>query len=193
MNHLTPDEFIDAVEGTLLPARQAHVRECNHCRLHVAQMTTMLNEVRGVGVPEPSPLFWDYFPDWVRRAIAVEPAVPPRLARWFQWPVLVPLTALASIVLVLASAVPERAVGLVDSEMAVTGIDTAPEADAAVDPDADWELMAALAAGVDFDTTDQSALDSAPGAADEAVMQLSAAEQQELLRLLREELQHSGG
>jgi hypothetical protein len=192
MNHLTPDEFIDAVGQTLPPARQAHLHACEDCRLQVAQMTAMVREVRDVAVPAPSPLFWGHLSDRVRRAIAVEPAVPPAVARWFQWPVLVPLGALASLVLVLASAVPQRVVQPRDDGMAVAAIDDLHDADAPVDPEAHWELMAALIANVDFDA-DQSAMGGAPGAADAAVTQLTAAEQQELLRLLREELQHSGG
>jgi hypothetical protein len=114
------------------------------------------------------------------------------LARWFQWPVLVPLGALASLVLVLASAIPQRAAELADDQMAISAIDDVHDVDAPVDPDAHWELMAALIAGVDFEA-DQSAVGGAPGMADAAVTQLTAAERQELLRLLREELQHSGG
>ena len=193
MSHLTTDELVDAVEQTLSPARQAHLIECGDCRHHVAQMAALVHEVRLVDVPEPSPLFWDRFSDRVRRAIADEGRVPPRLARWFEWPVLVPVGALAALVLALTSAISPRVVGTLDNATAINVIEPAPMIEPAGDVDAQWELVAAIVGEVDVEAAEQAGIRTTPGAADEAVLQLTAAEQQELLRLLREELERSGG
>src|SRR5687768_14981786 len=104
MNHLTPDELIDAVERSLSPARSAHLAECARCTLEVAQLSTILDDSRAAKVPEPSPLYWDHFSSRVRTAIAAEP-IAPRVARWFQWPVLVPVAGLALLVFTLLSTV----------------------------------------------------------------------------------------
>jgi hypothetical protein len=192
MKHLTPDELIDAIDNALSRGRQAHVSGCDECRAQLAQMRAMLSEVSRVDVPEPSPLFWERFSDRVRTAIAGEPALPPRAGRWFQWQVLVPIGALAALVLALASAVPERAISVVDrAELAM--FETGSDNQAVSDVDAQWELVAALVGDVDFDAAAEAGVAAAPGAADDVVMLLSAAEQQELMRLLREELERSGG
>ena len=49
MNHLTPDELIDAVEETLTAARRAHLTECPRCGAEVAQLAAILQESRVVG------------------------------------------------------------------------------------------------------------------------------------------------
>ena len=191
MSHLTPDEIVDALDRTLPPARQSHADECERCRRDVSELASLTIELRGVEVSEPSPLFWDHFTARVRTAIAAEPATPPRMLRWFQWPVLVPLGALAALVLALTVAVPRSVMEITDqTDVASTEL-TPP--DAGGDVEAHWDLVAALVTDVDFDAAEQAGVRSGPGTADAAVLELSAAEQQELMRLLREELEHSGG
>ena len=59
--HLTPDEQIDSLEGTLGPDRAAHLDVCGTCRDAVAGLReTIADAARRVDVPEPSPLFWQH-------------------------------------------------------------------------------------------------------------------------------------
>jgi hypothetical protein len=188
MTHLSTDEVVDAVEQTLAVERQAHLAHCGHCAEQVARLRSVLTDVHRVEIPEPSPLFWERLSDNVRRAIASEPAPPRRRARWFEWPVLVPLGALAVLVLALVSAVPQGPAGLDQIRLALSAGGDALDADAPVDsPEAEWEMMAALVGDVDFDSDDHT-LAATPGAAEKVVMQLTSAERQELIRLVREEL-----
>jgi hypothetical protein len=193
MTHLTPDEFVDAVERTLAPNRQQHLADCEPCRERLARLGGVLAEVHAVEVPEPSPLFWDHLSENVRRSVAAEPRVPPRPARWFDWPVLVPLGALAGLLLALVSAVPHGAADVARLQLAMSLAGDSLETDAAVDSDDHWELMAMLVGEVDFDAVDQEGITAAPGTVDAVLPQLTSAEQQELMRLLREELEGSGG
>jgi len=191
MSHLSADEIVAAAERTLEGERQAHLDGCDACQMQVLQVRGLLREVQALPVPEPSPLFWDRFSDHVRRAIAAEPPVP-RLTRWFQWPVFVPLSALALLVLALASALPQSADLLPVNESADASASLSLPLDGADDEEAHWQLLAALLGDIDADDAEQG-MTGAPGAAEESVLQLSSGEQEELLRLLRAELGYSGG
>jgi hypothetical protein len=115
------------------------------------------------------------------------------VARWFEWPVLVPLGALALLVFALVSVVPQGAHDLWRTQLAMsTGVD-ADDVGTALDADTHWELMAALIGDVDVEAAEQAGMSAVPGSADDVVSHLSSAEQQELGRLLREELKSSGG
>jgi hypothetical protein len=190
MNHLRPDEYVDAIDGTLAEERHAHVASCGECRGEVSRLASLLGRVREINAPEPSPLFWGALSERIRRAVAGE-SVPRREHRWFQWPVLAPLGALAVIVLALVWAVPQGQGELRQTQVAMR-LGTFSAGDGAADIETPWELMAALADDVDFEATDHG-LVIPPGSADRAAGQLTTAEQQELLRLLREELQDTGG
>jgi hypothetical protein len=192
MNHLTPDELIDAVEETLAPVRRAHLHECRRCGLEVTQLAATLRESRAADViPEPSPLFWDHFSERVRKAVAAEP-VAPRFAHWFEWPVLVPLVGVALLILALASALPQGDV----SGPPAQGVDNRAElrdesTTAAIDDD--WDLVSELVGDLDIDTAQQAGIAVGPGSAEGIVAQLSLAEQEELVRLLQAELKSPGG
>jgi hypothetical protein len=54
--------------------------------------------------------------------------------------------------------------------------------------EADWALVAELMSDLDLDAAHDAGLAMMPGSADAALMYLSSAEQQELVRLLRDEL-----
>ena len=193
MTHLTSDELVDAMEATLGADRLAHLRTCAVCAGQLAQLRAVLTDVGAVEVPEPSPLFWDRVSDNVRRAIADEAAAPPHAWRWFNWPVLAPIGALAALVLALVSAVPQGPDGVVQLQLGVSNLIETSDADPPADGEAHWELMAALIDEMNFDGEEPAAMTEMPGAADEAILQLSSAEQQELVRLLRAELDRSGG
>ncbi|MBA3269536.1 MAG: hypothetical protein H0T71_03425 [Acidobacteria bacterium] len=201
MNHLTPDELVDAVEATLAAARHTHLQQCPHCSREVVQLAAILRESRHVDVPEPSPLFWDHFSDRVRQAIAAEPA--PRFAHWFEWPVLAPMAGLALLIFALVSAVPQGGAGLERLQMAVNGpgrSDTDTSAAGTSDKmaasefaDATWDVVSELVGDLDVETAERAGIAIGPGSAESVMLQLTSSEQQELVRLLRAEFQRAGG
>jgi hypothetical protein len=192
MSHLTAEEMVAAIEGTLAGERQAHLDVCDACGMQMRQLAALLREVQAVPVPEPSPLFWDRFSAQVRSTIAATPPSP-RLARWFQWPVLAPVGALALLVIALASALPPTADPIVATDEVAEAAPLVLPFDVTGDEEAHWQLMAALLGDVDVDEVEEAGITAAPGTAEGAVLRLSSGEQEELLRLLRQELGQSGG
>src|SRR5215475_3129471 len=97
MNHLTSDELIDAMEGMLEAERRAHLDACEECRRQFDDLAGVLNDAKQASVPEPSPLFWNHFSARVNEAIDRErdSAWP----QWLRWQVLLPLGAVAMIIL----------------------------------------------------------------------------------------------
>lgn len=188
MRHLTPDELVDAAEGTPGPgaaARRAHLETCESCRREVAHLSRMMSEAGEVGVPDPSPLFWQHFSRRVREAIDAEPVPASSRRRWLpgnlRWSAWVPIGALAALVAALVLSVPR------DSSVP----EPLPNEIAAAETlaaDDHWVLVADLVGDVDWDTAHAAGLTVEPGAVDRAVLQLSADEQAELARLLRAEL-----
>lgn len=184
--HLTSDELVDAVEGTLADHRTAHLAGCDACTREVASLAAVLREASDLEMPEPSPLFWERLSDRVRTAIAAEPAPGGGVASWLRWPVLAPIGALALVVLALVVAVPVPTIG--------------PEPQAAVveDPvagvtlsDSGWSLVTEMVGELDWETASAAGLTVAPGDAERAVLELSLQEQQELRRLLTAELERA--
>jgi len=180
MTHLTSDQLIDAVEGTLDGTRQPHLDACEACRQQVADLASVLGDALAVAVPEPSPLFWAHLSQRVRTAIAAEPQMAGGWRQWLRWPVLVPIAALAMIVMALATALPRQPAHLVPVAM---------HAEPAESPrDEGFAVVADLVGDMDWDTAMSAGLSVTPGAADRAVLELTTTEQQELTRLLKAEL-----
>jgi hypothetical protein len=110
MTHLTPEELIDSHERQLPPARQAHADACVVCRAKLAELDEVLLEVKAVGVPEPSPLFWDHLSARIRDRVAHEPPPAPardnplaRLGAWFTGWSAAPRWAFAAVLLALCA------------------------------------------------------------------------------------------
>lgn len=179
MTHLTTDELVDALEGALISERQAHLDACEPCQVQLAELDAVLGETRNVAVPEPSPLYWEHLSARVRTAIDAEPPAAGGWSSWLRWPVLAPIAALALIVLALAVAVPREPVAT--PEVAINELP-----DASLDDS--FAIVADLVGDMDWDTAMSAGLTVEPGAADLAVLELTAAEQQELTRLLQAEL-----
>jgi len=179
MTHLTSDELIDSVEGTLDAAPQQHLDTCSECRQQVADLAGVLSEALAVAMPEPSPLFWGQLSQRVRTAIDTEPLAAGGWSRWLRWPVLAPIAALALIVVALAVSLPRE----VPMESAVANSEAA-----ASTLDDGFAVVADLVGDFDWETAVSAGLIVAPGAADRAVLELTALEQQELTRLLQAEL-----
>ncbi len=177
MTHLTLDELIDAVEGLLAPDRQAHLAACEVCQRQLTELSEVLGEARRVAVPEPSPLFWQHFSARVRGAIDLEPGG--RWPAWLRWQVLAPLGALALIVVALATNIRPRSEApdhLADDSTL----------DAPFGGDS-WAPLTVLVGDLDLETASAAGVIE-PGAAEQAVLELTAEEQQELTRLLKAEL-----
>jgi hypothetical protein len=187
MSHLTPDELIDALDAALAPARRAHLDTCDACRREATALHALLGDVRAAEVPEPSPLFWDHLSARIRTSVASE-RPPAAATRWFHWPVLAPIAGLALIVVALVATMPSDATV---QPAAAVSTDVAPE-EIVADGEVEWAVLADLVGEFDLDSVHEAGIDTGPGAADTAIMQLTPVERQELMRLLREELRAGG-
>ena len=179
MTHLTSDELVDALDIALEPSRQIHLDACQPCQQQLSELDAALNTARGIAVPEPSPLYWQHLSARVRTAIDAEPVAVDRWRQWLRWPVLAPIGALALIVMALAATLPQETT--VDREIAVSE-------PLGVSLDDRFAIVADLVGDIDWDTAVSAGLTVAPGAADLALLELTATEQQELTRLLQAEL-----
>lgn len=184
MTHLTPDELIDAMEGLLSEERQSHLAACEQCQRELAGLSNALIEAKQVSVPEPSPLFWPNFSQRVRVAIDQDASGADNWPAWLRWQVLLPLGVVAMIILGLMISVPKQNSIEPDVSIALDAPD-APDAPVALD---NWVMLADLVGDIDLDTASAAGVTLMPGDAEQAVLQLTAEEQQELTRLLKAEL-----
>jgi hypothetical protein len=183
--HLTPEQFIDLVEGASAESAAGHLQTCERCRTQLADLRELRTiSATGGDVPEPSPLFWNQLSARVHEAIAAEGE--PRVAWWrpSTWPWLaLPVGAGAMVALVLAFVLTSRGLEPVPVP------EPTPIAASAPDPvveDASLSLVADLAAQMDWDSASEIGAPLHAGAADEAIGDLSPAERRELQRLLQE-------
>ena len=200
MTHLTPEELVDLMDGTLSLSRRAHVDACDACRTAAADIGTVLERVAAEAVPEPSPLFWDHLSTRVRDAIDT-PA--PRAWRdWLARPATAWATGLASIALAVGLAYsleprfrPE-APAPVAARLASAPVpaSTPPTLDTGDDIEQDeaWGLVRTVADEVPWDATQAAGIAPRPGSAERMALEMSAREQSELARLLETELKRPG-
>jgi hypothetical protein len=191
MTHLSSDEFVDAVEGCLDPAKAAHAQQCPACRTEVVRLAAMLQNAADSPVPEPSPLFWTHFSQRVHDAIAAEET--PRtswMPRWLRWPVLAPVGVLAFVIFAIIAALPRPQSAPPPQQAVVEKTDTVD--DLATLGEQEWAVVAEIVGAVDIDAAHDAGF-VALGDAERVALQLSADEQRELLRLLQEEMEKSGG
>lgn len=190
MNHLTPDELIDAAEGVLGAERTRHFDTCEFCRKEVAALRALLHEAAGVEVPEPSPLFWDHLSARVRQAVAEERSPAVGWARWFGWSTLAPAGALAAVLIAMVATLaraPLPAIAPGTPAVEATRNDAVHE----VLENDDWAVISDLLGPVDWDTAREAGLALVPGDAELAVLSLTEDEQRELSRLLAGEIERS--
>lgn len=198
--HLTPDEFVDAVEETRSDASLPHLAECAACRRELAGLrATMMSAAQEGDVPEPSPLFWDNLSARVAERIDGEPA----RRWWLSWTrpgVFVPLSAVALLVLVVALA-PDwrsgrvrpapgtRAVPATGAIIPAPGIEPAVDSDLAADPL--LALVSDLSANMDLESASDAGL-ADPDSAERAVTHMNTDELLALKQLLQTELARPG-
>ena len=193
--HLNFEDLVDIAEGTR-PA-PAHVQTCDACQRELADLRSTMAAVADVDVPEPSPLFWDHLSARVKEAVGAEP--PPRwsLTDAWAWRVLLPVGAIALVVLAVTFEVsrsrPPEAV-----ENSVARSATEPDApavsaqnpDQAGDPSLD--LIADLSEGLDWDAATAAGWTTATSSLDQAFDQLNDAERATLHQLLQDALSGKG-
>lgn len=189
MRHLTPEILLDVAEGTRAEQETPHLATCPGCRQQLAELRKTLETVSAtadVPVPEPSPLFWDRFAERVRHAVAAEGA--PQRRCWLgTWSTVVPAAAVAVVVIALVTFGPSRTPPPLEP---ATGAISFAELEAASDPS--LELVADLAADIDWTSGDEVGFVGELGGADRIVDALSEDERQELQRLLNDALAKRG-
>lgn len=179
--HLTPEQFVDALEHPLPAERQAHLATCRACADELQEMRALMGDVTLAGeVPEPSPLFWDHLSSRVRAAVDAEP-VPVAWWRAYWRPMVTAVGALAVVTLavVLRPAAPAPAIETV-AEVA--------EASLSAEAEAAFDMIGELAGSVEADAVMDAGLEPGSGAADAAIASLTPAERRELMNLLRAEM-----
>ena len=191
--HLTPDEQIDSLEGTLGPDRAAHLDACGTCRDEVARLRETFDAARRVDVPEPSPLFWQHQAARISELVAGEPIQRPRSAwTYAAWAGSAAAVAAAGLLFLRTASTP------VPSSLGA-GLQAHDVSSALSDPtsrdDADeraWAVVEDLGGEIDGDVA-TAALTPATGAADRALEDLDSDEQAELVRVLQRELKRKTG
>jgi hypothetical protein len=189
--HLGSDDLIDLAERTRPESDAPHLRTCARCRAQVEELRRAMTTAASVDVPEPSPLFWQHLSARVHDAIAAE-EMPSQTMRgwligWRMW------TAAASALVACVAAV--LLTSRVPSEPAPPASHLAESIappDALPDDDPALNLVADLASTLTYEEASELETSTHAGSVDEAVGGLSAAERQELHRLLNDALRHPG-
>ena len=193
MNHLSPSEFVDLVEGTLDASRAAHAGQCDACRQSGEELRwTIARGSLHADVPEPSPLFWEHFSARVRDAVAAEPLPSPG---WMIWrPAVMAIAAVAVVAIAIGSLLMRPSpVDVTPSSAATSVAGVEPGFDMTIDTNAEvWEVLTAAAADMEWDEAREAGMGLQPAAVDHAVLRLNADELHELGRLLKSELGMAG-
>ena len=193
MTHLSPDTFVDLLDGTLAEETVPHLATCNRCREQLAGLRVTWQAAAAVDVPEPSPLFWDHLSARVHNAVAADeqPRAPWWRVDWSWTSVGLAGAAVAALVLVLFLQMP-RPVAPVSGTASASGSGAVagvanPVPVTPLPDDESIGLMADLASDLDWDGVAELGL--APvGGVEGAASEMSADERVELQRLLHEAL-----
>jgi hypothetical protein len=141
--HLTPEDLVAALDGSLDAPQAAHLASCASCRASVADAERMVGRLADDRVPEPPRAFWDELDERVRAEtspLAAPTAGRASMAR--TWAALGGLAAAAAVALVWSMG-PERPVE--------DAGDAGPADTATVAEGPSWEAMADLAATMSAD------------------------------------------
>ena len=197
MTHLTSDELVDAVEGTLDPERHAHVEQCATCRDEAARLTMMLRDsARSRDSRALAAVLGSFVLTRARRDCCGRDAAAWLGAGWLRWHVLLPLGALALLVMALSLAIPREPVALltVDATPSATdprNLTTDSTTDLAIDVATvggpAWACCPRSSGRSTSRTRSEAGIVVQPGDVERAALELTAAEQLELVRLLQEE------
>lgn len=120
MRHLSPEQFVDALDGTASSGVLQHAESCASCRAQLIELKAIAQMAEEVEVPEPSALYWDHLSARVRTAVDTEASqesarlsvgtIVSRIATFgSSWKVLVPATAaMAAVTFTLFVRMPQR-------------------------------------------------------------------------------------
>jgi len=196
MTHLTPDQFIDAIDArdatVELPRRaSAHLAECEACQAERARLAEALGDLRAAAIPEPSPLFWDHFSRRVRAATSDEPLpVPARgwmAAGWRPFAMVAVAVCALVLVVVMRAGQPLGDAGRVAVPAAVVSTPAAPPVEVVGMDDGSLSVVAVVAADLKTDELQQVARPSAD-ATGAAIEDLTPAQCAELMRLIKTQM-----
>ena len=177
--HLSPEDTVAAIDGTLDSERVAHLDACDQCQCDVAALGAILRDVEATSdAAEPSPLFWDHLSARVRDAVGTEaPARTPVWRHWWQ-----PALGLAAASLFAVWLISHDTGDGPTSGQA--GVDSSGGDLVAAAPDAPWDAIVELAADLSVDEVDGALRLNTIALFDE----LTPEEQKTLGELLRAEL-----
>lgn len=192
MDHLTPEQLLDLAQRARPESSMPHLQSCTACRQNLADLRATLSAVADVGIPEPSPLFWDHLSARVHGAIEGESVSSPFALRRWSWPgaktVWVGAVAAAALAIAVAIRLDRRAAPSSTSTAAVGALMER----ANPDDDASLALVADLVEDLDWEAAGEAGLTTHVGVDDDAVSQLDDAERRELQELLKGELSRPG-
>jgi hypothetical protein len=183
-DHLSPEEFADALSGSLATSRREHLSGCPICETACREALALAAEVgAAASTPEPSPFFWEQ----LSRRIAADIGRVERPASWRAW---VPSWRLGLVLSGLAALLAAGVwrvsdVGPAAPIESVAGMATVWPVETAVD--SQWAIVRDLA--VEFDAAAvRDVVVPQVGTADVMIDQLTASEREAFVRLLRSEM-----
>jgi hypothetical protein len=186
--HVSPDTFIDLLDGTVDESSVAHLSSCAACRDQLAQLRATWQAAAAADMPEPSPLFWEYLSARIHEAVGAEQPVGAR-SRGLTWSWrfgLVVTAAAATIALAIGLRVARHSDQAQSPGSSTLATMSEPRVELLAD-DEPLAFVADLASDIDWDNIGEQSLAS-HGDADLALAGLSDVERLELQRLLREAL-----
>jgi hypothetical protein len=198
MSHLSPDDFVDAADGTLRADRAAHLESCVRCREQAATVRSAIDAARIVEVPEPSPLYWPHLAARVRERIAGETIAPAwRTAGWWHVSGIRQLVPVASVAALLAAVVVTELAtrdgrGTASFPAPVSVGAPAAEVGVVAEDSEAWQMLTSAAAETPIEDAHAAGMAVPAGAIDLAVQRMSPDELNALGKLLQSELRRSG-
>ena len=209
MTHLSSQELVALAEGGLSADRAAHLDACDCCRDEANDLRAVMSGVQEVEVPEPSPLFWEHLSRRVSDAVASSDTPATRVAvGWRGWhsghfrTVVTTATVVLAVVVgfswlrdagdgpgggvVTDGSTPRGVTDEVTAALNGTDVGTTQ-----VDAESDWALVLTMVEAVEWEDGDPDAPFVDRQIVDAALLQLSADERRELVRLLEAELSGS--
>jgi hypothetical protein len=183
--HLSPQEFVDALDNEVPPALGSHLDHCERCREELEEMQGLLTSVASsTDSTEPSPLFWDHFSRRVHAATSGLPASSPE--RWWRmgWR---PIAAVGGLVaaIVLVVLIGSHSGPQIGSP-AGSGVTASGESLAFGDEES-FNFVVQVASSVPYEEFQQVARPSVD-ATDAMVGQLTPRERVEFVRLLKAQI-----
>jgi hypothetical protein len=182
--HLSSNDQIAALEGTLAKEKESHVAACAACRDEIARLRALVDAMRSDAVPEPSPLFWEHFSGRVRAATAAEAPASASRFGWRVW-IAVASAAMAFLMILAVRQMPSSS-----SRPALPNVDAANVTAAGVGEATDAEPLAAvMQMASSLSSDDLSGVVSIGGGGTPLVEDLSPAEREAFVRLLHVEME----